>query len=65
MSCDCCEALPRGSTGLSAVCDCGIALSYSLTIFVIFKYSISSILSRSPNFFSFHMASEQLKGFKI
>ena len=26
-------ALPRGATGLSAVCDCGITWSYSLTIF--------------------------------
>ena len=26
-------ALPRGATGLSAVCDCGISWSYSLTIF--------------------------------
>ena len=25
-------ALPRGAMGLSAVCDCGISLSYSLTI---------------------------------
>ena len=30
---DCCVALPRGSMGLSAVCDCGISLSYSLTIY--------------------------------
>ena len=26
-------ALPHGATGLSAVCDCGISWSYSLTIF--------------------------------
>ena len=26
-------ALPRGATGLSAVCDCGISRSYSLTTF--------------------------------
>ena len=26
-------ALPRGAMGLSAVCDCGISCSYSLTIF--------------------------------
>ena len=31
-SSDCCVALPRCSMGLSAVCDCGISLSYSLTI---------------------------------
>ena len=35
MSRDCCVALPRGAMGLSAVCDCGISLSYSLTIFFI------------------------------
>ena len=28
-------SLPRGAMGLSAVCDCGISLSYSLTIFVV------------------------------
>ena len=26
-------ALPRGAMGLSAVCDCGISWSYSLTIY--------------------------------
>ena len=30
MSHDCCVALPRGVMGLSAVCDCGFTLSYSL-----------------------------------
>ena len=29
----CAFKLPRGVMGLSAVCDCGISLSYSLTIF--------------------------------
>ena len=24
VSCDCCVVLPRGATGLSAVCSCGI-----------------------------------------
>ena len=33
MSHDCCVALPRGAMGLSAVCDCDISLSYSLTFF--------------------------------
>ena len=28
---DCCVALPRGAMGLSAIYDCGISLSYSLT----------------------------------
>ena len=32
MSRDGWAALPRGATGLSAVCDCGISWSYSLTI---------------------------------
>ena len=32
--CDCCVALSRGAMGLSEVCDCGISLSYSLTISV-------------------------------
>ena len=32
MSHDCCVALPCDTTGLSAVCDSGISLSYSLTI---------------------------------
>ena len=30
MSRDCCVALPHDVTGLSAVCDCGISLLYSL-----------------------------------
>ena len=30
---DCCEALPHGAMGLSAVYDCGISGSYSLTMF--------------------------------
>ena len=30
---DRCVALPHDTTGLSAVCVCGISLSYSLTIF--------------------------------
>ena len=34
MSCDCCVALPRGAMELSAVCDCGLSLSYSPTIYV-------------------------------
>ena len=33
MSGDCCLAFPRDAIGLSAVCDCGISWSYSLTIF--------------------------------
>ena len=34
MSRDCCVALPHGAMGLSAVCDCGISLSYSLTFLI-------------------------------
>ena len=33
MSRDGLVALPRGAMGLSAVCDCGISISYSLTFF--------------------------------
>ena len=33
MSHDCCVAFPHNATGSSAVCDCGITLTYSLTIF--------------------------------
>ena len=36
MSFDRCAALPHGVMGLSAVCDCGISGSYSLTILVNF-----------------------------
>ena len=38
-------ALPRGAMGLSAVCDCGISWSYSLTIFeeVMNATSITSV----------------------
>ena len=32
MSHDCCVALPHDAKDLSAVCDCGISGSYSLTI---------------------------------
>ena len=31
---DCCVALPHGAADLSAVCDCGISWSHSLTIFM-------------------------------
>ena len=40
MSRDGCVALPRGTMCLSAVCDCGISLSYSL-----FLYTVKPILS--------------------
>ena len=33
VSSDSCVALPHDAPGLSAVCDCGISRSYSLTIF--------------------------------
>ena len=38
---DGCVAFPRFAMGLSAVCDCGISRSYSLTdfnVFVLFFY---------------------------
>ena len=31
---DCCVALSHDAKGLSAVCDCGISCSYTLTIFI-------------------------------
>ena len=34
MSRDCCVALPCDAMGLAAVCECGISLSYSFTIFI-------------------------------
>ena len=39
------EALPRGATGLSAVCYCGFSWSYSLTIFVCFRDSLLLVKS--------------------
>ena len=33
---DCCVALPRGALGLSAVCDCGISKSYSLSLTIFY-----------------------------
>ena len=36
VSCDCCVSLPHDATDLSAVCDCGISWSYSLTIFELY-----------------------------
>ena len=39
-------ALSRGATGLSAVRDCGIFLSYSLTIFVHNKWHSSIVADR-------------------
>ena len=45
MSRDGCVALSRGATVLSAVCDCGISGSYSLTVFytVNLKFGISKV----------------------
>ena len=34
---DCCVALPHDAMGLSAVCDCGITRSYSLTFFFTYE----------------------------
>ena len=42
MSRDGCVALPRGDMGSSAVCDCGISRSYSLSIFAS-EYDISNV----------------------
>ena len=35
-------ALPRGAKGLSAVCDCGISWSYSITIIYDFNNKLKS-----------------------
>ena len=45
-------ALPCGAMGLSAVCDCGISLSYSLTIFDTKFYGCMTTL---PNGNSLHI----------
>ena len=50
-------ALPRGIMGLSAVCDCGITLSYSLTIFA--KTGFQSIYLNT--FFSENLWSFEFK----
>ena len=44
MSHDYCVSLPRGATALSAVCDCGISLSYSLTIFNSLEFSVMNVI---------------------
>ena len=50
MSHDGCLALPGGAIGLSVVCDCGISLSYSLTIFgVLLNFSIGTLKKLSQN----------------
>ena len=41
---DCCVALPHDVTGLSAVCDCDISWSYSLTIFVNIHAQVSRLI---------------------
>ena len=40
VSCDCCLALPLGAVGLSAVFNCGISSSYSLTILAAYNAEI-------------------------
>ena len=42
MSCGGCVALPHDAMGLSAVCDCVISWSYSLTIFELKKVTINN-----------------------
>ena len=49
MSRGCCVTLPRGATGLSAVCDCGISWSYSLTFFLNMHARTNKILSWVKN----------------
>ena len=51
MSCDGWAALPRGATGLSAVCDCGISWSYSLTIYYRWNFNfLASLCSGGDDF---------------
>ena len=51
MSRDGCVALPRGAMGLSAVCDCGISWSYSLTIFSRLKLNPNQKIKASTQAF--------------
>ena len=58
MSRDGWAALPRGATGLSAVCDCGISWSYSLTIFEqecpsVWSYTYEHVPQKSRDFDNF------------
>ena len=41
-------ALPHDAMGLSAVCDCGISLPYSLTIFLGSQYNQGFFCIESP-----------------
>ena len=43
MSRDCCVLFPLGAMGSSAVCDCGISWSYSLTFFILSGKSFMKI----------------------
>ena len=40
-------SIPHGAMGLSAVCDCGISLSYSLTIFLDYSNGKMASTARS------------------
>ena len=53
MSRDVWAALPRGAKGLSAVCDCGISLSYSLTIFVVRLPLKTGFLASRPIYYHY------------
>ena len=47
----CCVAHPRGATGLSTVCECGIFWSHSLTIVRLYNTLIFIILAVSRQCF--------------
>ena len=60
VSSDCCVALSHDATGLSAVCDCGISSSYSLTIFILNSITLFYNTSTSPLFY--HTRTSSLLG---
>ena len=48
--CKCFVALPPDGVGWSAVCDCGISFSYSLTFWLIFSLTKAVIIEKSSNY---------------
>ena len=50
---DCCVALPHHTPGLSAVCDCGISGSFSLSIFAVHMNNLFPSISVLFFFFFF------------
>ena len=58
-------ALPRGTIGLSAVCDCGISWSYSLTISKETKFNIPMKLVTFSCRFCTHALEDDIKGLEL